>query len=108
MNGAPSAGPRLSDRQRLHWLRLIRTENVGPASFRDLINRFGSAEAAIAMLPELASRGGAKRQSRISSEREAEAELEAAERYGARFVAVGEADYPPMLRRMDCRRRSSR
>ncbi len=101
MNDAPSAGPRLSDRQRLHWLRLIRTENVGPASFRDLINRFGSAEAAIAMLPELASRGGAKRQSRIPSEREAEAELEAAQRFGARFVAVGEADYPPMLRRMD-------
>lgn len=37
----PTAGPRLSDRQRLSWLRLIRTQNVGPASFRDLINRFG-------------------------------------------------------------------
>ncbi|RUX83327.1 DNA-protecting protein DprA, partial [Mesorhizobium sp. M7A.F.Ca.CA.004.08.1.1] len=43
----PAAGPRLSDRQRLSWLRLIRTKNVGPASFRDLINRFGSAEAAL-------------------------------------------------------------
>ena len=34
---------RLSDGQRLHWLRLIRSENVGPATFRQLINRFGSA-----------------------------------------------------------------
>ncbi|RWG83607.1 MAG: DNA-protecting protein DprA, partial [Mesorhizobium sp.] len=38
---APVTGPRLSERQRLAWLRLIRTPNVGPASFRELINRFG-------------------------------------------------------------------
>ncbi|RWF13821.1 MAG: DNA-protecting protein DprA, partial [Mesorhizobium sp.] len=44
-----AAGPRLSDRQRLSWLRLIRTPNVGPATFRDLINRFGSAETALEM-----------------------------------------------------------
>ncbi|MBE0692326.1 MAG: DNA-protecting protein DprA, partial [Aquamicrobium sp.] len=55
------AGPDLSDRQRLNWLRLIRTENVGPVSFRTLINRFGSAEAALAHLPELALAGGAAR-----------------------------------------------
>ncbi len=52
------AAPRLSDRQRLAWLRLIRTQNVGPASFRDLINRFGSAETALEMLPELMLSGG--------------------------------------------------
>lgn len=91
-------GPRLSDRQRLHWLRLIRTPNVGAISFRELINRFGSAEAAIAALPELAARGGARRQLRVPPPSEAEAELETAERHGARFVAVGEPDYPPLLR----------
>ena len=101
MNGEPAAGPRLTDRQRLHWLRLIRTENVGPASFRDLVNRFGSAEAAIAMLPELTLRGGASRPVRIPSIREAETEMEAAARFGARFVAIGEPDYPAMLRRME-------
>ena len=41
----PAAAPRLSDRQRLNWLRLIRTPNVGPATFRDLIERFGTAPA---------------------------------------------------------------
>ena len=96
-----SAAPRLSDRQRLSWLRLIRTENVGPVSFRALINRFGSAEAALAALPGLAQAGGATRLSRIPSEAEAEREIEAAQRFGARFVAVGEPDYPAMLRRMD-------
>jgi DNA processing protein len=100
MNERP-ARPRLSDRQRLAWLRLIRTPNVGPASFRDLINRCGSAEAALEMLPELAISGGATRQVRIPSLAEVEAEMEAAHKAGARFVAVGEPDYPPVLRRME-------
>lgn len=101
MNVPPAGGPRLTDRQRLHWLRLIRTDNVGPASFRELINRFGSAEAAIAALPELAMRGGASRPMRVATESQAEAEMDAARRHGSRFVAIGEPDYPPMLRRMD-------
>ena len=96
-----TAPPRLSDRQRLAWLRLIRTPNVGPATFRDLVNRFGSAEAAIEMLPELAISGGAGRIVRIPSANEAEAELVAAEKAGARFVGIGEAGYPPLLRNMD-------
>ncbi|WP_457936804.1 DNA-processing protein DprA [Mesorhizobium sp. 10J20-29] len=98
---AGPVGPRLSDRQRLSWLRLIRTPNVGPSTFRDLINRFGSAEAAIEALPELALSGGLTRSVRIPPVAEAEAELEAAAAAGARFVAVGEPDYPPVLRNMD-------
>ncbi|RUW00163.1 MULTISPECIES: DNA-processing protein DprA [unclassified Mesorhizobium] len=98
---APVAGPRLSERQRLAWLRLIRTPNVGPASFRELINRFGSAEAALEMLPELMISGGANRVARIPSAGEAEAELEAARRAGARFVGIGEADYPALLKTLD-------
>jgi DNA processing protein len=97
----PVAGPRLSDRQRLSWLRLIRTPNVGPASFRDLINRFGSAEVALEVLPELMISGGASRIVRVPSTAEAEAELEAASRAGARFVGIGEPDYPPLLKSMD-------
>ena len=97
----PAAGPRLSDRQRLAWLRLIRTQNVGPASIRDLINRFGSAETALEILPELMISGGASRIARIPSVAEAEAELELARKTGARFVGIGEPDYPPMLKSMD-------
>jgi len=88
----PAAGPRLSDRQRLSWLRLIRTQNVGPASFRELINRFGSAETALEMLPELMISGGARKTVRIPSIAEAEAELEAAGENGARFVGLADAD----------------
>lgn len=101
IRGPAAGGARLSDRQRTAWLRLIRTENVGPATFRDLINRFGSADAALAALPELMRSGGLSRPPRIPSVSEAETELEAARRHGASFVAIGEPEYPPVLRRMD-------
>lgn len=102
MTSRPVSGQRLlGDRQRLHWLRLIRTDNVGPATFRDLINRFGSAEAALARLPELIRAGGAQRLPRICSVEEAEAELDALAGLGARLIALGEPDYPPLLRMMD-------
>lgn len=98
---SPAARPlKLSDRQRIQWLRLIRTENVGPATFRDLINRYGSAEAALAILPELAMQGGRKTLPRIPTEQEAQGELDFARDCGAEIVAIGEAAYPPMLRTM--------
>ncbi len=101
---ARSARPKgiaLTDRQRIAWLRLIRSDNVGPATFRDLINHFGSAEAALAALPGLSARGGATRAIRIATESEALKELETAQRFGARFVGIGEPDYPQALKQID-------
>lgn len=91
---------RLDDGQRRAWLRLIRTENVGPATFRDLINRFGSAGKALEALPDLARHGGAAG-IRLASEDMIDAELEAAAGMGAEFIAIGEPCYPPLLMRMD-------
>jgi DNA processing protein len=88
-----------SDEQRLAWLRLIRSDNIGPVTFRELINHFGSASAAIAGVPELARKGG--RNIRLRSVEEAERELAMASAAGARFVALGEADYPVWLRTID-------
>lgn len=88
-------GKVLSHEQRLAWLRLIRTENVGPQSFRQLVNREGSAEAAIEALPRLTSRLGIK--PRICSRAEAEEELAALEAMGGRLIASGEPDYPFLL-----------
>lgn len=96
-DAAGRAGRRLDDAQRLAWLRLIRSENVGPATFRALINRFGSAAAALDALPELSARGGLRRRIRIAGKDEAAAELAAAQRLGVRLVALGEPDYPPAL-----------
>lgn len=91
-------GIRLSDRQRINWLRLIRTENIGPVAFRDLILFCGSAANAIERLPDLNIRGGGSRPVRVSSLDDAERELEAIERMGARLVGMGEPDYPQQLK----------
>ncbi|HTO84020.1 MAG TPA: DNA-protecting protein DprA, partial [Methylomirabilota bacterium] len=56
-----AASSTLSDAERLDWLRLIRTENVGPIGFRHLLERFGSAHAALDALPQLARRVGRTR-----------------------------------------------
>ncbi|MCA3606003.1 MAG: DNA-protecting protein DprA, partial [Methylobacterium sp.] len=90
---------RLSDRQRFDWLRLARTEGVGPLTFRSLVNRFGGASAALEALPGLSAR--AKRPLLPPTEREIEAELREAERLGARLLGYGEADYPALLREID-------
>ncbi|MGX5666283.1 DNA-protecting protein DprA [Rhizobium daejeonense] len=100
-SSARRKGIALTDRQRIAWLRLIRSDNVGPATFRDLINHFGSAEMAIEALPELSRRGGSTRSVRIASEGEAIRELETASRFGARFLGIGEPDYPFALRQID-------
>jgi len=88
---------RLTDQQRFDWLRLVRSENVGPRTFRALITNCGGARAALNALPDLARRGGAGRPIRVASNEEIEKELIAARKLGVRFVALGEPDYPPAL-----------
>ena len=95
----PETDSILSDGQRLAWLRLIRSDNVGPITFRDLIDRFGSATAALDALPDLARR--ASRRIRICSAEHAEREIHAIDSMGARLIAIGEPDYPPWLSRID-------
>ena len=68
----------------------------GPVTFRELINHFGGAEPALAALPELSRRGG--RQSiRICAAAQARAELDAADKIGARPLFTIEPGYPPAL-----------
>jgi DNA processing protein len=76
-------------------LRLIRSANIGPVSYRQLIARFGNAEAALAALPELASRGGGA--FRAAPEAVIEKELAQAKALGARHVFLDDADYPALL-----------
>ena len=90
----------LTEAERLDRLRLIRSENVGPRTFRSLLAHCGSARAALARLPDLARRGGAGR-TRIYSEEEAHAELAACKRHGISLLAPGEAGYPPRLAEID-------
>ncbi len=92
---------KLTDDERTDRLRLIRSDNVGPRTFRSLMSYFGSAKAALARLPELAQRGGAARAGRIFSEDEARAELAASKRLGVSLVTPDEVGYPPRLATLD-------
>ena len=92
---------KLAPDERPDRLRLIRSENVVPRTFRTLLDHCGSARAALAALPDLARRGGAARPVRICGREEAAAELAAAARMGVAFVALGEDDYPAQLATID-------
>lgn len=83
--------------ERLACLRLIRTENVGPVTFRELVNHCGGAERALAALPDLARRGGRRSAVKVYPRDKAEAELEAAQKIGARPLFTIEPGYPAVL-----------
>ncbi len=100
MHDITKASFRLSDEQRIDWLRLIRSQNVGPRTFRALINHYGGARAALEALPSLARRGGAA-SPKICSREEAEREIAAAGKRGIALVAMGEAEYPQRLSMID-------
>src|SRR5688500_2104344 len=81
-------------------LRLIRSENVGPVTFRQLIERFGNGRAALDALPDLARRGG-RPSLRIASAADAEAEMARVERFGGRLLFWNLPPYPRLLAEID-------
>ncbi|MFP6735371.1 MAG: DNA-processing protein DprA [Rhodospirillales bacterium] len=86
----------LTEAERLDWLRLIRSENVGPITFHRLLERYGSAARALDALPELAARGGARR-IRIASKEDTGREMEQVAASGVQLIALTEEHYPPLL-----------
>ena len=98
--GTGASGIKLGDPQRFDWLRLSRSEGIGPHTFKALINRFGGAAAAVDALPEFARQRG-RAGIRIPTRGEIERELAVADRMGARFIALGEPDYPGLLKVLD-------
>ena len=95
---APETLTNLDDGERFDWLRLLRCENIGPRTFNVLLNRHGSAGAALAALPAMTASGKTGRLIRIATVEETEREIEAAQRLGARFIGIGEPAYPALLR----------
>jgi DNA processing protein len=92
---------KISEDTKLDWLRLIRSDHVGPRTFRALVNHCGGARAALGALPELARRGGATGPPRICSRESAERELAAMKALGVDLLATGEAAYPQRLAMID-------
>ncbi len=95
--GRPPEPDRIGERELLARLRLIRTDHVGPITFRQLLARYGSAEAALEALPALAARGGRRAGLTPAPLTRAEAELGKLQRLGARFLVLGEPGYPAAL-----------
>lgn len=91
---------RLSDAERRDWLTLARTENVGPVTFEQLVQRFGSAGKALAALPDLARRGG-RPGLRLPTEAEVDRELADGAALGARLICACEPDFPHALAALD-------
>jgi len=87
--------------ERRDWLRLFRSENVGPVTFFRLLERFGTPAKALEYLPSLARQGGGKRSFTVCSVSTAERELDALDRLGARLIASVEDDFPAALRPLE-------
>ena len=80
---------------------MCRTETIGPVSFYALLRRFGSARAALEMVPQLARRGERSKTVTPVTRTDAEVELTALQRLGARLVCWGEPSYPSGLAAID-------
>lgn len=91
----------MTDEERLAWLRLTRTEQVGPVTFDQLLRRYGSAAAVLEALPNLAQRGGRNAPLRIPSLDDARRELEAGDRIGAHLLCAAEPAFPQQLAALD-------
>jgi DNA processing protein len=88
---------RIGDQESLDWLRLARSSGIGPITIRDLIAYFGTAAKALEALPDLARRGGGRRPVRLCTKQEAEREIAALAKLGARLIVRPEPDYPEAL-----------
>lgn len=80
-------------------IRLLRSPNVGPVGYRQLLQRFGTAARAIEGLPDLAQRGG--RRITPTPVGKVEGEIAALKKAGARYLFHDQPDYPPLLAELD-------
>lgn len=90
----------ISDKERLSWVRLSRTENIGPKTFHMLLDVCGSIDKAIESVPAMSVKGGRKKPITILSEKNAKIEIDQVEKFGARIIAACEPEYPKLLRKV--------
>jgi DNA processing protein len=90
----------ITDQERLKWLRLSRTENIGPKTFHMLMDVCGTVEKAIESVPRMSVKGGRKKPITILPEKDAIKELELTHAFGAKIIAACEPSYPKILRKV--------
>ena len=84
----------------LAWIQLALSENVGPATFRQLVKFFGSPEEALKHIDEIATRGGAKRKVKLADEKMAQAQLKRIEQIGGQILTYKDDSYPKLLKQI--------
>ncbi|ABC63052.1 DNA-processing protein DprA [Erythrobacter litoralis] len=89
----------LSQAEAFARIRLLRSPHIGPVSYRQLMARFGTAEAALEALPDLGKKGG--RQYRPAPRDRIEREVDAVREAGARYLFHDQPDYPALLAQLD-------
>ncbi|WP_271077626.1 DNA-processing protein DprA [Aurantiacibacter sp. MUD61] len=101
MSEAATANPeRISQEEAFARIRLLRSANIGPVTYFQLLKRFGTAVQSLEALPDLAQRG-AKRDYKPAARSRIESEVSAARVAGARYVFHDSADYPALLAEVD-------
>ena len=88
----------LNKSEKIQWLQLFRSKNVGPVTFHQLLQQYGTAEKACEALPELAARGGLRGRFRVFPVSQARQEFEALTAMGGQLLASCEPSYSPLLR----------
>ena len=87
----------LSPDEKLNWLRLIRTENVGPITFYKLVDYYGSATKALEALPDLSKKGGRQKPLQAPPLSIIEKELEDLQKRGGDIICAAQKSYPLAL-----------
>lgn len=91
--------PVLSQEEAFARIRLLRSPNIGPVSYAQLLARFGSAISAIEALPDLGSRGKTRYAPAPTSR--IEREIESVRKADARYLFHDQADYPALLAELE-------
>lgn len=91
----------LSYKDKIDWLKLIRSENVGPKTFHALVKTYGSPDKALANIDELSRNGGIKNKIKIANNNDVEREIEKVENFGAKHILACEPHYPKSLLQLD-------
>jgi len=92
---------KLSEKEKLNWIKLARTENIGPATFFRLLEIFGSPENALEKLPSLIDEMGHVKKTKIYSDRDLENELSGVKKFGAEILLYVDEAYPRLVREID-------
>jgi DNA processing protein len=98
---ANAGNPVMPTEDAIQRLRLVRSEGVGPVTWRRLLDRYGTAAEALAALPRLARAGGKASPPVIPTAAEAEREINQTVKLGGRLIFTGDPEYPPLLAQLD-------